>query len=328
MLKDKRIKIGAIIILAVLLMVVWFSCGRNRVEVVVVKVERGNILNSVSASGMVDADSADMGSGRVAGRVSWVGVAEGNRVRAGQLLLTFDGYAEAQKEYYRRKGLHAQGFTSDRDFELAKNERDAACIVSPIAGTVTKISVIVGETVSPGVSIVSVVATQRPWAEIQIDEVDIAKIKIGQRVRFTTDAYPDQSYYGKIYWVNNAAELKKVGGRVRGDEEDLVFRAKVALEEEYKELKPLMSVYAEVIIGEKKDVLVLPREAITLRDGKGAVFAIKGGRARLVDVTIGLRDAEKVEILSGLKEGDKIAASNLDKLKDGTRVKQAKDKGK
>jgi RND family efflux transporter MFP subunit len=326
MFKDKRIKIGLTVAAILALLFMGYRCNRSRVEVAFAKVERGNILSTVSASGLINADSADLGSGRISGRVDWVGVKEGDRVYAGQILVQFDGYWEAYKEYNRMAKLHAQGFVSERDFEKAKNELEAACIVAPIAGIVTKKSVIVGETVSPGLPVITVVATDRPWAEIQIDEVDISKVQLEQRVRFTTDAYPDKYYYGKIYWINKAAELKKVGGRVRGDEEDLVFRAKVELEDTKGELRAGMSVYAEVIVGEKQGVLVVPREAVTLRDGKNVVFLIKGSRAKQVTVEVGLRDPEKVEILKGLAEGDKVAVTNLDKLKDGTRVRAVKIK--
>jgi multidrug efflux pump subunit AcrA (membrane-fusion protein) len=105
------------------------------------------------------------------------------------------------------------------------------------------------------------------------------------------------------------------------DEEDLVFRAKVTLEGDIEDLEPGMSVYAEVITGEKTDVLIVPREAIILRDGKEAVFLLKGRRARETVVELGIKDAEKVEIVSGLKEKDRVAISNLEKLKDGTRIR-------
>jgi multidrug efflux pump subunit AcrA (membrane-fusion protein) len=82
-----------------------------------------------------------------------------------------------------------------------------------------------------------------------------------------------------------------------------------------------MSVYAEIITGEKKNVLVVPREAITLRQGKRVTFLIKNERAWQNEVELGIKDAEMVEILKGLSSGEKVAISNLDKLKDKERVK-------
>jgi RND family efflux transporter MFP subunit len=259
----------------------------------------------------------------MAGRVEWVGVSEGDRVRAGQILVKLDGYDQADKEYRRLRKLHQQGYISDMELERAKIAVDNASIVSPISGLVTEKTIIAGEAVSPGISVMTVVDIDNPWVEIQIDEVDIAAIKLGQRVRFTTDAFPDKEFFGKITWINKKAELKKVGGRVRLDEEDLVFRAKVKFEDGREILKPGMSVYAEVVVGKKEGVLVVPREAVALREGKRVVFKIEKAKVLQSEVEMGLKDAEKVEMLKGLSLGEQVAVSNLDKLKDGSRVKVA-----
>lgn len=293
-------------------------------EVKAAEVATGQILNTISSSGLVRADSVNLGSARMAGRVEWVRVEEGDRVKAGQILVKLDGYDQAEKEYRRLRKLHQQGYISDMELERAKIAVDNASIVSPISGLVTEKTIIAGEAVSPGISVMTVVDIDNPWVEIQIDEVDIAAIKLGQRVRFTTDAFPDKEFFGKITWINKKAELKKVGGRVRLDEEDLVFRAKVKFEDGREILKPGMSVYAEVVVGKKEGVLTVPREAVALREGKRIVFRIEEGKADQTEVEMGLKDAEKVEILKGLSLGDKVAISNLDKLKDDARVRVIK----
>jgi HlyD family secretion protein len=322
MLKNKIV----ILVLTILLIaagVFIFMRIRERgiPEVKAVEVATGQILNTISSSGIVRADSVNLGSARMAGRVEWVRVSEGDRVKAGQILVKLDGYDQAEKEYRRLKKLHRQGYISDMELERAKIAVDNASVVSPISGLVTEKTIIAGEAVSPGISVMTVVDIDNPWIEIQIDEVDIAAIKLGQRVRFSTDAFPEKEFFGKIIWINKKAELKKVGGRVRMDEEDLVFRAKVKFEDGKQILKPGMSVYAEVVVGKKEGVLVVPREAVALREGKRIVFKIKQGRADQTEVELGLKDAEKVEILKGLSLGEKVAVSSLDKLKDGGRVK-------
>ena len=222
---------------------------------------------------------------------------------------------QVKKEYDRLRSLHAKGFVSDLELEKARTAVKNASVVAPIAGVVTDRAVDVGESVSPGYSVMTVVDTDNPWSEIQIDEVDIAKVKIGQKVKLTTDAFQDKEVYGEIIWLNKEAELKKVGGRVRPDEEDLVFRAKVKFQDDEKMLKPGMSVYAEVIVGEKKNVLTVSRNAVTLRSGKKVVFVLKGRRVKEIEVKIGAKDIEKVEVNSGLAKGEKVAVSNLDDLK-------------
>ena len=301
---------------------VYWRLKGSALEVKGASVARGKILDTVSASGMVEAESVKVGSARMAGRVEWVGVKEGDRVSKGQVLVKLDGYESAEKEYERMKKLHEQGFASDLELERAKTAMENARIVAPISGMITELSVIPGEAISPGTPIMTLVDFYHPWLEIQVDEVDISKVKLGQRVKFTTDAFPGQEFFGKIVWINNKAELKKVGGRVRLDEESMVFRAKVEFEDGKEILKPGMSVYAEVIVGDKENVLVIPREAVTLREGKKVVFVIRKGYAEERSVELGIKDAEKVEVLQGLELGEKVAITNLDKLKDRVRVKE------
>jgi|GEM_PF-810222 len=320
-LSNKKVKIGLIIAAVLILLLVVLKSCTGGVDVEVAEVKTANVYTTVSASGMVEANSVKLGSAQMAGRVDWIGVKEGDKVRRSQLLMTFDGYDQVKKEYDRLKSLHAKGFVSDLELERAKTAVTNASVVAPIAGVVTDKAVDVGESVAPGYSVMTVVDTDKPWVEIQVDEVDIAKVKLGQKVKITTDAFQDKQIQGEIVWLNKEAELKKVGGRVRMDEEDLVFRAKVSFQDNEKVLKPGMSVYAEVIVGEKDNVITVSRNAVTLREGKKVVFMIKGRRVKQAEVEVGEKDVEKVEIISGLAVGDKVAVSNLDKLKNNSKIK-------
>lgn len=323
MLKNKKFIIGIAIVIIIIAVFIILRIRGGGIEIKVTEVGRGNILSTISASGLVRANSVELGSARMAGRVEWVGVEEGDRVRKGQVLVKLDGYNQVKKEYQRLKRLHAKGYVSDLELERAKTAVDNAQVVSPISGIVAEKAVIPGEAISPGVPVMTVVDIDNPWVEIQVDEVDIAVAKAGQRVRFTTDAFQDKEFFGRITWINKKAELKKVGGRVRFDEEDLVFRGKVKFEDGSGMLRPGMSVYAEIITGEKKGVVVVPREAVSLRQGKRVVFAVQKGRAVQKEIELGIKDADKVEILKGLAVGEQVAVSNLEKLKDRTKVKVA-----
>ncbi|MFH1542302.1 MAG: efflux RND transporter periplasmic adaptor subunit [bacterium] len=321
-MRNKKLIIGAIVGFFFLLLVIMKMRG-GQIEIQTATVGQGNILTTISASGMVESRSVKLGSAQMAGRVDWIGVAEGDEVAAGQILVKLDGYSQARREYLRIEELHANGFASDLEKERAKTAMTNAAVFAPFSGLISEKAVTIGEAVSPGVPLIGLVDTKNPWAEIQIDEVDIAAVSVGDRVRFTTDAYPDKEIFGKITWINREAQLKKVGGRVRMDEEDLVFRAKVEFDNA-KELKTGMSVYAEIITGEKKNVVVVPRDAVTLREGKKVVFVVGRGKVDQVEVQIGAKDMVKVEVLSGVAEGAEVAVSNLSKLRDKAKIKLEK----
>ncbi|PIS28563.1 hypothetical protein COT42_07600 [Candidatus Saganbacteria bacterium CG08_land_8_20_14_0_20_45_16] len=324
MLKNKKLLIGLGAVGVILLLIIVFRVAGGAVSVKVVEVKLAKILSTVSASGIVQANSVKLGVGGAGGRVGWIGVEEGDMVEAGQILIKLEGFNQASREYSRLKDLYSQGFASQLDLERAKRNLENSGVISPIAGIVTDKAVTLGEAVAPGMAVMTVVDTAHPWVEIQVDEVDISKIKVGQKVRFTTDAYQDKEFFGEITRINKEAGLKKVGGRIRMDEEDLVFRAKVEFMDGSEILKPNMSVYAEVIIGEKDNALIVPREAIALSAGKRVIYVVEGRRVKLVEANLGLKDLEKVEILSGLKDGQKVAISSLDKLKDGAKIKVVK----
>jgi len=76
-----------------------------------------------------------------------------------------------------------------------------------------------------------------------------------------------------------------------------------------------------VIVGEKDNVLTVPRTAVTLREGQKVVFVVDRGRARQKEIKVGDKDVEKVEAISGVSDGETVAVSNLDKLKNNEKVK-------
>lgn len=324
--QNKKWRIISIVVLLLLVLIFIAKARGGFINVETAKAAKGKILSTVSASGVVESKSVKLGSAAMAGRVDWVGVNEGDRVRRGQILIKLNGYNQAYKEYRRLEELHANGYVSDMELERAKTAVDNAAIISPIAGLVTDKAITLGEAVSVGLPVMTVVDIDNPWAEIQIDEVDIAKVSLGQKVEFTTDAYQDKEFYGSITWLNKEAELKKVGGRVRMDEENLVFRAKVKFDSDVKDLKPGMSVYAEVMTGEKDNILIVPRAAVTLYDGKKVVYLVKGSRAKRQIIEVGAKDISRVEITKGVSEGELVVVSELDKMKNNSKIKIAKKK--
>jgi len=322
MFKDKKIVIAIVVILALLLIsIIYIKVQDSRTpRGKAAETKMGKIISTVTAIGIVEASSASLGSD-TSGRVSWIGIKDGNKVKSGDILIKLEGYDKAERDLQRTRRLYKSGFASKADLEKAELMADSLSIKSPINGIVSKVDAKVGESVIPGSEIVSIVNPSDMWIEIQIDEIDIAEVSVGQKVEIYTDAYPDESFLGRITWKSPEAELKRVAGRIKVDEEDMVFRAKVILLSGQKVLKPGMSIHGEIITHLKEDVLVVPREAIFTSDGKSYVFAVEKGRAKKKVVALGLRDPDNVEVEKGLKVGEIVAVSNLEKLKDGGRVK-------
>jgi multidrug efflux pump subunit AcrA (membrane-fusion protein) len=262
--------------------------NRDIVPVKVAVAGRGPIEAIVSASGTVNAPVYDLGA-KLGGKIVKLLVREGELVRAGQELAEFD---------------------------------DTTRIIAPDRGIVAKINYRTGETVVPGGEpAIIVINYEQSWAEAQIDEIDIGSVKIGDRVRITSDDYPDKVFDGEIYWIAPLAELRKVGGRVKIDEESYVFPCKIRFLGGHKELMVNMSINADIISERKDNVLLVPREALVSQGDYQTVFKIKGNRSLQGKITIGLRSAASVEALTGIDDGDLLAISNVAKLKDRGRAK-------
>jgi membrane fusion protein (multidrug efflux system) len=266
----------------------WRWWNRDIVTVKTAVVGRGPIEEIVSASGTVNAPVYDLGA-KMGGKIMKLMVKEGNLVRAGQELAEFD---------------------------------DTTRIVAPDKGIVAKINYREGETVVPGGEpAIIVINYDQSWAEAQIDEIDIANVKIGDRVKITSDVYPDKVFDGEIYWIAPLAELRKVGGRVKVDEESYVFPCKIRFLGGHKDLMVNMSINADIVSQRKDNVLLIPREALVSQSDYQTVFKIKNNRSLQSKVAIGIRSSASVEALAGVAEGDVLAISNVAKLKDKGRVK-------
>jgi multidrug efflux pump subunit AcrA (membrane-fusion protein) len=275
----------------VLLLVVWFGLrwyNRGLVSVKVATVVQGPFEQVVIASGIVDAPVYDL-SPKLQGKIMKIFVREGERVRGGQALAEFD---------------------------------DTTRLITPYGGIVAKINYDEGETAVPGQPAISVVNYSRSWVNAQIDEIDIANVRTGDKVRITSDVYPDKIFDGEIYWIAPLAELRKVGGRVKLDEESYVFPCKIKFLGKHDELKVNMSVNVDIATKKNDNAVIVPREALVSKDDSSLVYVIgKANRVKESKITIGLRSFSSVEAVSGVTPGERVAISNLSKLKDKGRVK-------
>jgi multidrug efflux pump subunit AcrA (membrane-fusion protein) len=279
--------VGAI----VLFLAVWIGYNRYNRDLVTVKVAtvaQGPIEQVVTASGYVDAPVYDL-SPKMQGKIMKIFVREGERVAGGQTLAEFD---------------------------------DTTRLITPYGGVVAKINYDEGETATPGQPAISVVNYDRSWVDAQIDEIDSGSVKIGDKVKITSDVYPDKVFEGTIYWIAPLAELRKVGGRVKMDEESYVFPCKIKFLGAHEEMKVNMSVNVDIATKKNDNALIVPREALVSKDDGSVVYVVgKYNRVKESKVVIGIRSFSSVEAVSGVAAGDRLAVTNVSKLKDKGRVK-------
>ncbi|HEY6147440.1 MAG TPA: efflux RND transporter periplasmic adaptor subunit [Thermoanaerobaculia bacterium] len=282
---------------------------------------------------------------------------------------------DSEREYTTQKALFEQGLLGRDTFRSTEIKRDQAAetlraaqmryqivedrgipisgnaasqkarVTSPMSGVVIKKGVELGETVTSGVSsfnagtvLFTVADLKSLIIRVNLNEVDIAKVHVGQPVRVSLDAYPQKIFTGRVSFVSPSAELV---------EKIKVFKIEVTLDQLGEAFKTGMSANVE-ILGEKRDKAVsIPLEALQKRDGQTVAYKLKDnlkpqqlaaakegltGRNKfiwlsdhwkdyfdVVPVSAGVATLERVEILAGLKPGQQVA------LEDPTKKKVEKD---
>jgi HlyD family secretion protein len=120
--------------------------------------------------------------------------------------------------------------------------------VSPIDGIVLTKSADLGEVLSSGTTVVTLGDMDRPWVRGYIAEPDLGRVKIGSKVRVTTDSYPDKSYAGRITFIASNAEFTPKQIQTNEERVKLVYRVKIEVENPAHELKLNMPVDAEIVL--------------------------------------------------------------------------------
>lgn len=294
----------------------------------VVTVGRGDVESSVSATGTISAvNSVDISS-RVTGLIRQLNVKENDIVSAGQVLVVLDDTTlraqvaqyEAQLQNYAAiyersqrlaeiGGESSQQLDADRTNYLVAQSNynnyaaqlDYYVITSPIAGVVVGKPTPAGQTVAQGISTPQVIMTIADMSQmqikVQVDETDIGKIKEGQTVSFTVDAYTDKTFTGRVVSISKSATTSS---------NVVYYPVYVNVDNPEGLLYPTMTARVSLHVGERKNVLVVPLSAVKEDKGQKIVQCMINGKAESVPVEVGLSDEDKVEIVSGLNEGDQI----------------------
>lgn len=184
-------------------------------------------------------------------------------------------------------------------------------IRAPFDGVVAKINVKKGDSVSAG-TVVATLITQQKIAEISLNEVDVAKVKLGQKATLSFDAIPDLTLTGQV------VEIDTLGTVSQGV---VTYTVKIGFDTQDERVKAGMSVSANIIIETKSDVLLVPNSAIKSQGGVNYVEVVEGeggGQSysknsrgvilknppRRQRIEVGAMNDEFTEIVSGLTEGE------------------------
>lgn len=125
-------------------------------------------------------------------------------------------------------------------WETYKAQWEKTKIIAPVGGVVTEKAVETGETVNPGSTIAVVTNLQDLWVEVFIGEAELGKIKLAQKAEVTVDAFPGQTFAGKVTYISPEAEFTPKNVQTKEERTNMVFKVKVSLDNADGGLKPGM----------------------------------------------------------------------------------------
>ncbi len=290
---------------------------------------------------------------------------------------------KAESEFKRAEELYNKKLISDVEYENAKTSYSIAkaqyssatsaveqakaslkqaqedlaktAIYSPIDGVVTQLNAEVGERVvgtsqMAGTVIMVIADLSKMEARVDVSEVDVIHVSIGDTATLSVDAIPERKLKGIVYEISNAAKTKGLGTQ----EEVVNFEVKIKIIDKEPKLRPGMSVTADIETEKKYNVLAVPIQAVTVRnlsknkpsdnpesqdakkngkdDAVEVVFIVENGVAKMVPVKRGISGEMYVEIVEGLKGGEDIIVGSFKainkELEDGVKVRIQKEKTK
>lgn len=324
--------------------------------------ETGDLTQTVSANGTLNPVVLVNVGTQVSGTVKKLHVDFNDNVKEGQVLMELDpalfqaqanqseanvrsaqaALELAEANEVRMRGLFKLEYVSKQELDQAvqtlksaraqlalaqaQNQKDRtnlaySVIRSPVSGVVVSREVDTGQTVAASFQTPTLFKIAQDLSKMQIDsnfaEADIGNIQVGQVVRFTVDAYPNRTFKGNVRQVRlNPITQQNV----------VTYDVVVAVDNPEQILKPGMTAYVNIIVAQRKNVLLVPNAALRFKpadsaqkngNGKsrkerkkavaGTVYVLEKGKLKPISISPGITDNKFTEVVSGdLKTGDSV----------------------
>lgn len=188
-----------------------------------------------------------------------------------------------------------QAQANEQSVQVQINE---ASLVSPISGVVTVQNAKVGEIATPGEVMTSIISSNNLEVDADVPETDIGKVAIGNPVSMTFDAFPNETFTGKVFYIDPAQTL--IGGVVD-------YLIKVSFNAPNAAIKSGLTANLDIETQTDQNALILPQYAIIQNASGSFVDVLQNGKETQVPVTLGIQDQNgNVEVASGVTQGEQV----------------------
>ena len=220
------------------------------------------------------------------------------------------GLAQRASETAQSAGLRISEAQSN--VESLEEKVRSAKVVAPLDGTLYSLPVHRGDYVKVGDTLAEMADLRHVRVRAFVDEPDLGSLQTGEEVEVTWDAKPGAIWKGRV--EQTPKQVVQRGVRSVGEVLSEIDNTKF-------ELLPNINVQVKILVRERHDALVVPREAIQDQDEKRMVYVLVGDTLHRREVSLGAASASKYEVLSGLSQGEKVALPGERTLKDGMEIR-------
>ena len=263
---------------------------------------------------------------------------EGQPVKKGDLLIRLDetkfsaALAEAQANlklatttYERSKDLQRDKLISQQEYdqaaslfqanqatvELRKRQLQDARIPAPFAGVVGSRSVSPGQVIAKNTTLTWLMDIETVKAEFNVPERFLGEVKVGQAIELRVAAFPKERFKGEVYFL---------APQIDPNTRTLLMKARVPNPEH--RLKPGMFANLDLTLTLRDKAIMIPESAVMAMGDRTMVYVIDADqKAQMRPVKVGLRLPNQIEVVDGLKPGEKVVAEGVQKVRPGAPVK-------
>jgi len=280
----------------------------------VIEVELGNLKKTVPASGFLQpVNSVNLNlqsSETTGGTVEKILVHIGEFVEEGQELVHLKdkeeslNYLRAKNEYELAKINGSPNLTQEEKklaMDLALEKLDARTIRAPFSGKIIKIYVEEGDNIEKTDDIIYLIDETAYEIEVSVSEVDCMEVEVGQGAEVELDILDGKVFTGKV---------TEVAGYAVSESNVVTVPVIIRMDEVSKFFKPGFSASTEIIVSSAENVLRIPVTSVSTTGHGSMVLIVEGSTAIPTPVKTGISDSYFLEVIEGLKEGDKIIVNN------------------
>ena len=295
-------------------------------------VENSREMITKTYTGSLEGEKQAVLYARLAEPIERIHVQEGQKVSADQILISLDRYGptsnypetesvfrNAEKNFNKMKYLFEEGAISETQYDAALTEYQVAKaqfeamskmvdIRTPIAGTVTSITVSPGDFVAQGQELATVATTGKLRVKFNVNPDEIGRFAVGDQVMVGHETI-DRKMTGRVVTIAESA-----------DPATRAFQVEALVDDVIKGYRPGMFVQIEYILKRLDSVITVPQKSVLTMDNQTSVYVVKDGVAERREVALGDDLTGRVVVESGLNLGDTLVTLGQDYLSDGARV--------